>query len=326
MAPDGIGNSALAAPTASRCGRTIEVRLPDAAEVRACRMMLPEAFERGITPDLMIAVERDPQRFVGALSYAPVLFEKDIAWQVQLHVVRGYRRRGIGRWLVEALNERGGTLGVKALLGLQSEHAVDGPQFLTAIGFAPAYRSSVYVATRAQCEPVLRPLGERLRASGKVPATARWMTVATTPRESLLAFLNETALRPARVMTTPWEDLLRRPGVREASVVLLDGDTIVGASLLERHGTVSDVHWRVVAPAYRGGWANVILSSAMWDRLTELGITHVKFSTTTETPDTERMVRLYGVEQSHCVVHYHRAVDGGHDRDASATRRGASPA
>ena len=136
------------------------------------------------------------------------------------------------------------------------------------------------------------------------------MTVTAAPREPLLAFLNETTLRPPRVMTTPWEDLLRRPAVREVSVALLDGDTIVGAVLLERHGTLADVHWRVVAPAYRGGWANVILTSAMGDRMTALGVTHVKFSTTTETPDTERMVRLYGVEQSHCVDHYYRRIDG----------------
>ena len=150
MAPDGIGDSALASDTATPPGRTLEVRPPDGAEVRACRMMLPEAFQHGITPDLMIAVERDPYRFVGALSYEPVLFGKEIAWRMQLHVVRGHRRRGIGRSLVKALSGRGGALGVTALLGLQPEHAVEGPQFLTALGFAPAYRSSVYVAKRSQ--------------------------------------------------------------------------------------------------------------------------------------------------------------------------------
>jgi hypothetical protein len=91
-------------------------------------------------------------------------------------------------------------------------------------------------------------------------------------------------------------------------VALMFADEVVGAVLCDQHGILAEVHWRVVAPAYRISWANLILTSAAWDRLLEAGVTHIKFSTTNETPDTERMVQTYGVEQSYRVDHYLRRL------------------
>ena len=305
--PQTTDRPAIARETGTRPFQ-VEIRPPANAELRACRMILPEAFQHGVAPDLLLAVEPERHRFAGAIAYSAALFTGALAWRFQLHVVRGYRRRGIGRSLVDALASRAAEQSVTALVGIQPEQAADGPQFLAAIGCAPSYRSSVYVGEIANYDSTLRPLVERVRARRWAPDDVRSLTLGEAPREQLLAFLKATALHEPHHMDTHWEDLWRRPSVRESSVVLLQSDDIVGVIMAERRGTLVDVIWRVVAPAYRRGWANVLLTAAMWDRMVETGVTHMKFATTSDTPDTERAVRLYGIQQAYRLDHYVRRL------------------
>src|SRR5437764_9281840 len=96
-----------------------EIRPPRPAEVRACRMILPDAFHRGLTPDLLLAVDSDPFRFLGVAAFTLVLFEGRPAWELRLHVVRGHRRMGHGTHLVRSLIDRGTNRGVIGLIARQ---------------------------------------------------------------------------------------------------------------------------------------------------------------------------------------------------------------
>jgi GNAT superfamily N-acetyltransferase len=276
----------------------VEIRPPHRSELRACRLILPEAFGRVVVPDLLLAVGRQPIRFLGALAYAAVLFEGNPSWRLALHVVRGYRRRGIGTQLVRSLIGRTAGRGVRALIAPQPAEEPEAARFLGSLGFQHAFRSSVYEGELEHYRAAVGPLCERLRGRGKVPPGARAVPLQDAPRDGLAQLLAEHARRTPHSLGDPWAEVWLRPSAREASAVLMLGDQVIGAILAEKHGPLAEVIWRVVAPPYRGGWANIVLNAATWDRMARSGVRRVRFTTTTHTPDTERFVRLYGAAQA----------------------------
>ena len=52
-------------------GGTIAVRPPTRGEMRACRMLLPEAFQSGRPPDLLVAAGASPLRYLGVAVLRP---------------------------------------------------------------------------------------------------------------------------------------------------------------------------------------------------------------------------------------------------------------
>ena len=136
---------------------------------------------------------------------------------------------------------------------------------------------------------------DRLWDRGKVPAGARVVSPARGPSRGARP-AGERAWVAATCQPTEnlAADFWRRPSVRDSSAILMLGDRAIGGMVAEAFGELADVPWRSVDPEFRGGWANVVLSAALGDRLAALGVRRVRFSTTEETPDTENGVRIHG--------------------------------
>lgn len=98
---------------------------------------------------------------------------------------------------------------------------------------------------------------------------------------------------------------VEKPELFRPSVVLLLDGQVAAAIIVEEIGPLAMVRSRVVAPEFRGGWANVVLAAGSADRLATLGVRRVRFATTEDTPDTENGVRIYGVDRR-AVVEHHR--------------------
>ena len=285
-------------------GGTIAVRPPSRGEMRACRMLLPEAFESRRPPDLLLAAGSSPLRYLGALSYDLVHHGGRLGWRVAVHVARAARRRGVGTRLIAEIAAHGRRRGAAFLLAeVDAEESLAG-NFLVACGFRAASRCTSYEGNLAHYRGVIGAIRDRLRARGKVPAEARVVSPREAPHEAL------DRLAAARIAASfqPVDDLSadfwRRPSVRDSSAILMLGDRAIGGVVAEAFGDLAVVPWRSVDPEFRGGWANVILSAALGDRLAALGVRRVRFSTTEETPDTEYGVRVHGYDHRRIVAHH----------------------
>lgn len=281
-----------------------DVRPPNRAELLPCRMLLPEAFRSGRRPDLLLATGRDPLRYEGVLAFELVHHGGRLGWRIEAHVARAARLRGVGGRLVAEIARRGRRRGVGFLLAEVAPEDRGATSFLASAGFRVASRCATYEGDLSRYRSAACDLRDRLAARGKVPDGARVVSPRDAPAEALDRLAREWAARaflaPGDLSPSFWE----RPAIRDASAVLMLGDRAIGGIVAEVAGDSAGIAWRSIDPEFRLGWANIILSAAVADRLASLGVRRIRFSTTEETPDTENGVKIYGADGHRVLEHY----------------------
>jgi GNAT superfamily N-acetyltransferase len=267
----------------------VEIRCPAMTEWAACRMLLPEVFQQGPAPEALLAFDRQARQVAGAAAFRYGSREMQ---GVRLHVVRGHRRRGVGTRLVQRLCELAAARGLDRICGsanLQEEPEAEA--FLLANGFRPATR--LYSA-----QGDLLVLGERLRAlrdhlvrAGKIPAAARLVEIEEAPRAQLAQMYADhiAATRdfhPGYIL--PFIHDKRLAG---SSVLLIHG-AVQGMLLSELNdgANVATVHAKVVAPGYRGGWANCLLMLRSLELMLKAGSRQVRFDFREDNSDTLKLM------------------------------------
>jgi GNAT superfamily N-acetyltransferase len=275
-----------------------DVRVPTDTELPACRLMLPEVFATG-TPFSLIAVSAAPKRYLGVAVIQDVSSKRGRAWRLRLHVVPPYRRRGVGRRLLDAVVARARQADVQQLAAVVTDE--DGPSsaFLKAVGFRHAFRAERFEADVEARAGEAAEVYERLRAKGRIPATARPVRLHEAPREPLLELLaapaGDVTARNPGLPHVEWSDRWRHASISDLSPVLMLDDRPVGVVVAERRGVdTALMKWRVVAPEHRMGWANIVLGCIAVDWMLRSGVRRTLFDSTTLTTDTERLTRLYG--------------------------------
>ncbi len=285
----------------------VEVRRPLSNELTACRLVMPEAFTHGV-PELLVAVSRQPRRVLGVLAFRDRSTPGNLAWHTQLHVVGPYRRRGIGRQLIDTLRTLAEDAGIMRLTAVDDDGETGAAAFLHAAGFRTVLRAETFEFDVAERRSSVAALYERLAARGRIPATARVVSLTEAAREPLVALLAappDGAPDATPVETTPqWSDTWCRPEVLRISPVVLLDTLPVAVLVAERRGTCAMVRWRVVAPAHRLGWANILLGHAGFEWMGREGVTTCRFTSTSLTPDTGRMARVHAIGVVGCTVHY----------------------
>lgn len=258
----------------------------------AVRALIPDAFAAvGRAPDCLVVVRSGAVVAAAAMGWIPGGFP------VLVGVAPGERRRGHGRALLEALalRARGETPGLRGWTAL----AEDDPQacLLRAAGFEVRQRLHVFEAEPARFGDAMTALVGRLRA--RVPAGASLASPAAVPPEALGSLLAEqfalretmlnNALRESGGTAGGWDAELSR-------VLLVDG-TLAGAILARRKGSVAEVDFNVVAPGWRGGWANALLIEALVTRVRAAGLSLVRFLAEPHVRDTANLSRRAGGRQ-----------------------------
>ncbi len=160
---------------------------------------------------------------------------------------------------------------------------------------------------------MLTSIRDRLAARGRIPDGVRVVGPREAPADALECLLQEWVARAFLPASDLSPEYWRRPSVRDASAILMMGDRALGGIVAEVRGDAADVRWRSLVPEFRGGWANVVLTAGLADRLSAMGVRRIRFATTEETPDTENGVRIHGFDRR-CVVEHHR-LDLDKDRE-----------
>ncbi len=274
----------------------IEVRAPRPDEWRACRALLPEAFSSGVLPQLLLAARAQPFGYLGACAAEPRSYEASPAWHLSLHVAPPFRRQGVGSHLIRTFVDRRAGPSVRTVIASHADDEPGAAAFLRSVGFAFSFRVSRYEVELAPYIERGQAFRARLVAHGKVPAGAAVARVSEVSREDVAQLLGSRTGPVADALGASWGDQLKRTSVREMSTALMLDGAIIGVVLADLEGTRGEMLWRAVAHDYRAGWANIVLSTASGERIFRAGGRTLRFTTTRETPDTERAVRLYGGE------------------------------
>lgn len=283
------------------------VRPPHASELRACRLLLPEVFAHGAS-GLLVAVGSESFRFLGAASFQLLDNAPEPAWQAHVHVVRTHARRGVGRRLMGAIVARAREQQVARIEATVHGDDAGAASFLGAIGFRLSSRVRVFESDVETAWREAEDLRRRLLDRGRIPADVRVVPLSDAPREEVIALLaapaGDASSDSSALPQLAWSDHWCRPAVMEMSPVVMHGDRAVAVVIAERTHDVVTVSWRVVASAYRSGWANIVLGHAALDRMRRSAARTMRFTSTSLTPDTERMTAVFGVREVAQRRHY----------------------
>lgn len=285
----------------------VDVRRPLPGELAACRLIVPDAFATG-TPELLVAVSFEPRRLLGVVAFRDRSSPGTTTWQTQIHVVGPYRRSGVGRRLLGALGDLALRAGVTQLTSIVAGTDTGTAAFLRDAGFRVQFSTETFEVDVQEQKPSVAALYERLAVRGRIPADARVVSLTDAARAPLTALL---AARPGAASerhpahTPPeWSDTWCRPEVLRVSPVVVIADLPIAAVVAERVGTRATVSWRVVAAEHRFGWANILLGHAAFEWMTREGVRTCRFTSTSLTPDTDRMARVHALGAVSCTEHY----------------------
>jgi len=255
----------------------------------AVRELLPAAFPAlGRPADCAVAVEHG--RVVGAAAMAWI----PNGFPISIVVVPDRQRCGIGRALLSALiaRARGETPGLRSWSALSEDEAQ--ARFLCACGFEVRHRLQVFEAEPTAFGNAMTALVARLRS--RVPVGAMLAPPDAVAAEALSALLaSQLALREAMLndalsgrndASTRWDPAL-------SHVLLVDGE-LAGAILARRIAGGVEVDFNVVAPRWRGGWANALLIEALVTQVRAAGLPMVRFLAEPHVRDTINLSRRAG--------------------------------
>jgi GNAT superfamily N-acetyltransferase len=275
----------------------IVIRRARDAEARACRILLPDMFTADQSPDLFVAINPGaPPSLMGAAATGTVHGPGRPGFPVQIHVVPAYRRRGVGRVLADTVLRacHGRTPVLRALLAVPA--ASQAAEFAAACGFTQYDEIHTFETdTRAFHSAMLRTR-DRLRARGRIPEAASIVTLRDASPDAVATMV--AAHFPGPRATT-----LSRlmPGAPEAydldnSVALLVGETLAGVLIYSWRNGLPIIDVRIVDPAFRGGWANILLLEAATRNGMHAGSARFQFFADTGIADTMRLAARAGAE------------------------------
>jgi hypothetical protein len=203
-----------------------------------------------------------------------------------VHVVPPWRRRGIGRALVEAVaTEASGETARLRSWGLVPEDSV-AHAFLKAAGFAVARRFLGFETDGRQFADAIIPLRQRIERKGKIPVELQIVALRDAPLEQVirLAATELSIVRGGLAARLAAQDV---SGLStDLSTVLMLRGAVGGAILVSRDGDTARVEVNVVAPEQRQGWANVVLLEETVRRGLNGGIKRFRFFSDEKTRDT----------------------------------------
>jgi N-acetylglutamate synthase-like GNAT family acetyltransferase len=284
------------------------IRPARASEAQACRMLLSAEVSDG---SRFVAVDRRHGLVIGAAAITSACRPWPIPGPgAMIEVIPPCRRQGAGAALCAALITAARARGMGAIYAAKKT-ADDGEETLgwRRLGFTPCETVEEHQLPLDQFVPRLAPLVARLRDQGRIPAEARVVPLYAADRDQVLQ-LHLDHLGGDRDSLS--QKLVGRgTGAFHPrySRVLLVGDRIGGCILTHlQPPRVAVVDANIVAPEFRGGWANLWLKLEATQGALRLGITHFHFTTFDQYADTRSFTAKLGGVVTKKLVLMHRRL------------------
>lgn len=302
----------------------VEIRLAEGGERRACRMLLPDAAQRGELGELWGAWETDgaaTQRLVGAVSVQPIVLAGGRAEAVASgRVIHTHRRRGLGTRLLEvagAETRRLGLPAVRVVCGRGRDADADGDgaaAFLFARDFEVVDVLTTFeVETRAVVAS-LGPLRDRMNGWGVIPEGARMVRLREAPLDAVARLHAQHLGGTVRSVSASISERLDRADADDHAVLLLDGEVhglLFGTTV---DGTTT-IDAEVLSPTCRvsggsSGWASIFMLAERLEWGLSRGSRITRFSCVSGNRPTRRLARRLGARPVREEVVQRRRLEG----------------
>jgi GNAT superfamily N-acetyltransferase len=256
----------------------------------------------------LIAEAGSPARIVAAAGLTATQRPKPFVGPgVALHVIKPYRRQGIGGALISRLIAEATSRGALALYAAQKVAANGDEMWGWAwLGFSPCETVEHHELPLDQFEPRLAPLYERMQKQGRIPNSAQIIPLYAADLGEVarlhLALLGGDA---ATLTCKLRGDGSEAFSARYSRVLLVDG-RVMGFILAHRASRdVAHVDANVLEPSLRGGWANIWLKLEATRGALSLGIKKFVFTTFDHYSDTRSFTeKLHGTTVQTTVLMY----------------------
>ncbi len=265
--------------------RPAVVRAALETELPACRMLLPEAFAWGTSPDFVLATAQNPLRFLGAAAFTVGRRRVDgrPLMKIAMRVPAPHRRRGVGTRLLHHLDDaarRRGIEVISAIAGLPEQGAW--ADFLAARGFAPAQRLHTFDADVRRMSAHFSSRRDWLAGHGKIPSRAEVVSLREAPRRQIA----ELFAAQLGGMDDQVEACLRAVADRLTSnlghAVMLDG-AVQAALYHRREEKRVAIEALAVSPSLqtrgtRAGWAHMLVTASAFEWYVSNGIERARYA------------------------------------------------
>jgi GNAT superfamily N-acetyltransferase len=302
----------------------VSIRPAREAEMRACRMLLPDAFQPDRAPIALVACAPDatsPGGSPGGSTDGALIGAAAINWaatgdppafQVMVHVLADKRRGGVGRALLNATEAavRGEAPALQPWSPLTE--GSEAASFCLANGFTLHHRMLHFAAEAAALEAMLATYRAKLDRAGWIPPGARVVALHAAPAPEVAQLVSrEFHLDPAAFLAR-LRGAAGRPFDAERSVVLLLDGKVVGAQMASLGADgIPDIEANVVIPTLRRGWANLLLNHESARVGLAKGSRRFRFFCDERVIDTVNFARRGGAERTRTALVLMRDVPAG---------------
>lgn len=281
----------------------VSITLATEREIAAGMALTPQL--QGLPTEFLIA--RRGEALIGAAGVVWRDKREAAGFPIVVEVLEAERRRGVGRRLVDA---------ALALVrgegdGLWSHNALEdgspAAAFAAATGFSPQKRVLYFQAEVARVTDYVKPMIARLRARGHVPEGARIVPLGEAPPQEVgwlvsAAFGGGPGGAAAYLRSTPMVE-------PDHSLAVMDGDEVAGVVLGRvdpQRGPTVEV--ATVAPRWRQGWANAVLTEAIADLGLRAGASQFRFHCDEDVLATMQLAaRIEAVRERTAALYYQAA-------------------
>jgi GNAT superfamily N-acetyltransferase len=279
------------------------IRAPHESEFPAIRMLLPgiAAYPAGCVFRLAVGSEKPSIR--GALAYAD---HSQSIGNVRLHVVKNYRRQGVGSSLLNYVLDEARRLGrtrVVADVDIRKEPCAEA--FLTACGFHKAGQVTSVRGPLVGRGPNAALFQKSLAKAQELPPDSRIVKIGEAPVDQIAAlFLHHVANVP---LLAEMHRALQPESYKE-SIVVMSGGRIIGFLLASVHGNCVHVPALVVVPEYRGRGLTIRMIGVLEDHL-DPSVDQGQFDFTEAAAYTAKLAAEFGHEILRVAVRFERNLE-----------------
>ena len=237
------------------------IKAAEEAALPACFAMLPSIA----SPDAEVFVARDEEgKLLGAGGMLWRGWSSPSGFPVAIHVLPDSRRRGVGRALLAALQDRARGEADRLWAVESLEEGSEAAVFLEACGFATSKRQILFEADAATFLGHMQPLIARMRDRKRIPDEVTSVPLADVPlREVARLVAIEFRTGPPNIYRMLEQSRDMDPELAQISFAhsraLMIEDALAGALLLKWNDGAPEILANVVAPEWRRGWVNALL-------------------------------------------------------------------
>jgi GNAT superfamily N-acetyltransferase len=249
---------------------------------------LPEITAGAAPPRVFVATSRARILGVAAMGTQP-WGHRPPGFRFALRVTVPYRRRGVGRALVQAAAREARGLGARALRAWRSVELEEEAAFLRSVGFERTRRALHFEADVLDFLRHLQTVRERLIAHRRVPEDARVVPLREADRRAVIRLCRRHLEGLPAGLRHALRGRSQGAASLEHSVVLRVGETMCGVLIYGWEGDTARIDVQLLDPAFRRTWASILLLAGAIERGRETGASRIRFHCYDDNRDTLKL-------------------------------------